>query len=434
MCSYISLSIDGGPMVPACANRYLLQTVTREYWNASLAYHTSDCGAVQFMKVKGFTKNDTYSAAAALNGGMDLNSNTILPSQLTLAQEMGLTNASVLAASLQRTLHWRFALGQLDPLERQAAYIGGKTLATLGSPANRAVALEGAAQGLVLAKNGPAAGVGGGGGPPVLPLARGGRVALLGPLGSAQEALLGDYYADSVCPGDNGFSNKVGYGCVPTLAAALAAANVGGSVVAYSGVSLKANDSTWGAAIAAAAAADAVVVALGTDRTCAAEGGDLTSTSLPGLQGAFARAVAAAAGPGKPLVLLLISSFPLALEEVYGSFPAVVLAYNPGFGAAAVASALFEGGANRWGRSVFTHYPAAYTSSVALTDFGIPPSPHSPGRTYRYYNGGAGAAPVVFGQGLSYNELRVACSGAAAGGGVGGAAAAAAAAAARAPR
>ena len=408
MCSYISLSVAGGPMIPACANNYLLNTLTREYWGNPGAYHTSDCGAVQYMVNKGYTKNDTYSAAAALNGGMDLNSNTILPRQLALALEMGIVNMSTLDASVSRTLAWRFRLGQLDPIELQPLYIAGKGLGVLGSQANRDAALEGSAQGLVLAKNAGGA----------LPLKKGLTLAILGPQATAQEALLGDYYADAVCPGSSSFANVVGYGCVPTLAAAFAEANAGagGSTLVHLGVTIKGNDSSWGAALAAAAAADAVVLALGTDRTVAEEGGDLSRISLPGLQSAFALAVLAAAGPGKPVVFLLVSSFPVAFEELYAQLPAVVLAYNPGMGAAAVAAAVF-GDTNRWGRSVFTHYPANYTSAVALNDFGMVPSAVNPGRTYRYYTGAAGAATIRFGAGLSYNTLAVACAGAGSGSG-----------------
>ena len=173
-------------MIPACANTYLLQTLTREYWGQDTAYHTSDCGAVQYMVNKGYTRNDTYSAAAALNGGMDLNSNTILPRQLSLALAMGLVNSSTLDASVSRTLTWRFRTGMLDPLESQPLYMA-KGLNVLGSAANRAAALEGSAQGLVLVKNSPAAGAT----TPALPLKAGLHLAVLGPQGAAQEALLG---------------------------------------------------------------------------------------------------------------------------------------------------------------------------------------------------------------------------------------------------
>jgi beta-glucosidase-like glycosyl hydrolase len=86
---------------------------------------------------------------------------------------------------------------------------------TIGAPENVAAAQEGSDTGLVLLKNEGA----------TLPLKRGISVAVLGPLGVATEALLGDYYADAVCPGATGFSNTVGYTCVQTIAAAIASAN-----------------------------------------------------------------------------------------------------------------------------------------------------------------------------------------------------------------
>jgi beta-D-xylosidase 4 len=399
MCSYISLGIDGGPFIPACASTYLLNTLTRDYWGASGAYHTSDCGAVQYMKNKGFTANDTCSAAAALNGGMDLNSNTILPLQLKNAIDLGLTNETVLDASISRTLAWRFRLGQLDPLESQPTYMAFGA-ETIGAPENVAAAQEGSDTGLVLVKNAGA----------TLPLKRGSSIAVLGPLGVANEALAGDYYADAVCPGATGYSNTAGFGCIETIAAAVARDNVGGSTVAFTGVTTNAgNDTTWAAALAAAASADAIILALGTDRSTAEEGTDLKKTSLPGMQSDFALAVLRAAA-GKPVAFVLVSSFPMAFEEFASLVPAIVIAYTPGMGgAAAISRALF--GANRWGRAVLTHYPSNYIDAVALNDFGIVPTPSNPGRTYRYYNGAVGAPLVSFGEGLSYNLLDVNCTG-----------------------
>ena len=79
MCSYISIHIGpnqtGSTYIPACANEYLLQTVTREYWNRPDASHTSDCGAVENMyKENHYVSNATQAAAAFLNNGADLNS------------------------------------------------------------------------------------------------------------------------------------------------------------------------------------------------------------------------------------------------------------------------------------------------------------------------------------------------------------------------
>ena len=68
---------------------------------------------------------------------------------------------------------------------------------------------------------------------------------------------------------------------VPSLATALSAANVGGKTITFPGVTMKANDSSWGAALASIAGADAVVLALGTDRSVAGEGTDRNDIGLP---------------------------------------------------------------------------------------------------------------------------------------------------------
>ncbi len=130
-----------------------------------------------------------------------------------------------------------------------------------------------------------------------------------------------------------------------------------------------------GAAIAAAASSDIVVLCIGTDQSLAGEvnipprsllrgrvsvvtrvvppqGTDLANISLPGIQADFYAAVRAATG-SKPLIVVLVSSFAISFDVTLAD--ALVLAYTPSFGAPAIAAALF--GVNRWGRAVMTHYP-----------------------------------------------------------------------------
>ena len=199
---------------------------------------------------------------------------------------------------------------------------------------------------------------------------------------------------------------------MPTLAASLTAANTGGKTVSYAGVKIKGNDTSWGAALAAVAAADATIMCLGTDTSVGHEGTDRTDgIGLPSLQADFAAAVVAAAR-GKPVVALLINHLPVSIDTLVaaGGPPAIVEAFAPGLGGPQVAELLF-GGANRWGRMPHTLYPAAYASAVALNDFSMT---KPPGRSYRYYSG----TPLVrFGDGLSYSLFTVACTGGWSGGG-----------------
>ncbi len=74
--------------------------------------------------------------------------------------------------------------------------------------------MEGAAQGLVLISNNNNA----------LPLSPGKSIAVIGPLAAANYALMGDYYADAVCPGGTP-PQKGGYTCVPTIAQSIQALN-----------------------------------------------------------------------------------------------------------------------------------------------------------------------------------------------------------------
>ena len=408
MCSYVSLGIPSGPpYVPACANRWLLTDVVRGYWGRPDAYVISDCGAVDNMvSANHYAVNHTVAAADALNAGMDLNSELVLPQNLGQAIALGLTNESVLDAAIARTLGWRFRVGLLDPIEGQAYMTYG--LDRFGTPAHRAAAYEGAATGLVLMRN-----TGG-----VLPLKPGAKLAVIGPTAQSTTALAGDWYGDSICPGNSPGPQKSNTNCLPTLAAALTAANAGGSTTVVAGTTISGNDTTWGAALAAVEAADVIVLALGTDMSVASEGTDRSDIGLPGVQDQFGAAVMAAAA-GKPVVMVLLSDFPVAFDALAGPAgpQAIVLAYAPVFGAPAVAAALF--GVNRWGRAVMTIYPHAYQSAVQLGDFRMATGQPAgdigaapfPGRSYRYYDGSAGAPLVRFGWGLTYSNTSLACSG-----------------------
>jgi hypothetical protein len=222
---------------------------------------------------------------------------------------------------------------------------------------------------------------------------------------------MGDYYADQVCDDGNAPGGKYEFACVPTIADAMLTANAGGAVEVVAGVGISSNDSSWGAAVSAASAADVVVLALGTDQTLAHEGRDLADIGLPGNQSALGLAVrAAAAAAGRPVVLLLVSSFPTAFDALAEGPAAVVLAYTPAFGAPALAALLF-GDANRWGRAPMTVYPRAFQDAVSLFDFGMTPGGNNPGRSYRYYSGAAGAPLVSFGAGKSYSTFALACGG-----------------------
>ncbi len=101
------------------------------------------------------------------------------------------------------------------------------------------------------------------------------------------------------------------------------------------------SDAGFGAAEAAAAAADQVVLALGESREMSGEANSRSEIDLPGRQEELIRRVKAAAN-GKPVAVVLFNGRPLTLEGVVDDAPAILEAWFPGVQAGnAVADVVF---------------------------------------------------------------------------------------------
>ncbi len=105
------------------------------------------------------------------------------------------------------------------------------------------------------------------------------------------------------------------------------------------------------AALAAAAAADVVILVLGNDRTQEHETLDRTDTALPGLQEPFALDVLAL---HKPVVIVLTNGGALAIDNLVSLPAAIVEAFNPGVGGAVPLAHSLFGVQNRWGKMPVT--------------------------------------------------------------------------------
>jgi beta-glucosidase len=159
-----------------------------------------------------------------------------------------------------------------------------------------------------------------------------------------------------------------------------------------------------GEAIAAAKAADAVVMVLGLSSQLEGEempvriegfsGGDRTSLNLPKVQQALLERVLEAA-TGKPVVLVLLNGSALGVGWADANVPAIVEAWYPGqAGGTAVADVLF-GDANPGGRLPVTFYRSV-DQLPPFEDYAMK------GRTYRYFTG----EPLYpFGHGLSFTRF-----------------------------
>eukprot|EP00443_Scrippsiella_acuminata_P015208 CAMPEP_0115234328 /NCGR_PEP_ID=MMETSP0270-20121206/34737_1 /TAXON_ID=71861 /ORGANISM="Scrippsiella trochoidea, Strain CCMP3099" /LENGTH=774 /DNA_ID=CAMNT_0002649073 /DNA_START=30 /DNA_END=2354 /DNA_ORIENTATION=+ len=380
MCSY---NAENGH--PSCANDWLLNKVLRS-WKPD-AMVSTDCGAVN--NLKGAPVNapdDAHAAAFTLMNGTDLEMGDDLFKSLPAAITMGLATEERVDEAVRRTFRIHFQLGRFD--DPAATAWERFRLEDVNSTHHQQIAYEAALQSLVLLKNENDA----------LPLAKGKRIAVLGPQAIARQGLLSDYAADQICfSGDDH--------CIGTIAEAITAANIGGTTLVEQGVDMNSNR-TGGMqqALAAAGSADVVVMALGNDKSIEHEGLDRADTALPGLQELFAEKVLAL---GKPTVLVLTNGGALAIDGIMhrGSKApyAIVEAFNPAVvGGRAIAASIF-GFENRWGKLPVTMYPHSFIHEKSMIDYDMT---SSPGRTYRYYTG----QPLFpFGHGLSLTTFSMSC-------------------------
>jgi xylan 1,4-beta-xylosidase len=361
-------------------------------------FFVSDCNAVSELYTKrGFVNSTAAAVAAAMLAGTDWDCGRDgFNAGLVEAVETGLLPLASVQAAAQRVLTAVYSLGLADPASVDP--YAGSGPQDIDTPAHRALSLEAAVQGIVLLANNATADSPNGAGTPLLPLqlARLRRLAVLGPLANASEAMLSNYYG----------ANSLVDSYTPLLRIGARAGPAGVGIAYAAGLANVTDNRTDGFAEAAAAlaGADAGVVFVGLDQSWEREGVDRQALTLPGAQAALVQALQAV---GKPLVLVLIHGGPLALEAVVGGpgRMAVVDALYPGqMGGEAVAMILF-GEASPSGRLPHTVYVQEWADRRLITDMQL--APHGdgvPGVT-NWYADDPSLVLWEFGWGLSYTSF-----------------------------
>ena len=255
MCSYNSLN-----GIPACADSWLLRDMPA-FWGRPDAVHMSDCGAVENQYEQKHTAASYADATAqSIKAGTDWCMGTSFTTHTGLSDALaqGLIAPADLDAALARTLSLRFRLGLFDA-PPHASPLTAYGVERIGSTSSRQAAEAAAAQGAVLLRNNGA----------VLPLRLSSisALAVVGPHAVSQRELLGDFYGDAFCPGNNTPGRAVD-SCVPTLGGSIAdlCANLRRDVevVIAEGVGFVGNDTSgMAAALAAVEQVDVVVLAVG---------------------------------------------------------------------------------------------------------------------------------------------------------------------------
>ena len=298
--------------VPASANRTTLTDILRGEWGFR-GFVVSDWNSVGELIPHGVALDAEDAAEKGLNAGVDMDmAANAYASKLVGLVRKGRVKASTVDESVRRVLRIKFALGLFE-----RPYVDERRGGEMLSPERVALAREAAERSFVLLKN-----VGG-----VLPLKKGAKVALIGPLADSADDMLGEWAV-------RGRKEDV-----TDLRAALSE-RLGGNLVYAKGTEIETDsEAGFGAVIAAAMRSDVVVMALGEGRFMSGESFSRTDLGLPGNQLALLKAVVAT---GKPVVLVTFSGRPLTLPWPAAHVPAMLEAWFPGVQAGpALARTLF---------------------------------------------------------------------------------------------
>nr|WP_244993513.1 glycoside hydrolase family 3 N-terminal domain-containing protein [Curtobacterium flaccumfaciens] len=340
--------IDG---VPVAANGELLTDLLRDRLGFDGTV-VADYFSVAFLEVMhGIAADRGEAAALALEAGIDVELPTGDAYLAPLVERVrsGQVDEALVDRAVLRVLRQKERLGLLEP---DAFAEDAPTGIDLDTPLHQALARQLAAKSLVLLSNdsGTVDST-----TPVLPLAPGASVAVIGPNADRAEALQGCYsFANHVLASHPDL--PLGF-AIPTVREAVALALGPAAVRFAAGCAVTGDDRAGFAdAVAVASASDVAVVVVGDQaglfgRGTVGEGNDTESLDLPGVQRELVEAVVAT---GTPTVMVLLTGRPYAIGwALDGDQPrpaAVVQAFFPGEGGGLAIADLLTGAASPSGR------------------------------------------------------------------------------------
>jgi beta-glucosidase len=329
MCSFNA--ING---VPGCANPYTETQVLKRRWGFD-GFIESDYTAVAELRScppmnpntgpcgHGVARSGPQAAQKALNAGTD--SEMVSTNYRDFGRQLvasGRVRMSRINDAVRRILRVKFRAGlfahpYVDPAQAESKQL---------LPANRAAARRAAGRSMVLLKNDG----------PVLPFDPAKRTAVIGPLGDDKHDMLGPWWgqgrdADAVSVFEGIRAQDPNTTYTP------------GCTLSHNDLDDPAGecstDAGFPAAVAAAQAADQVVVAVGETREMSGEAEARSHLDLPGRQEELIQAIEAT---GKPVAVVLFNGRPLDLTQMTDSSKAILEAWFGGVEAGnAVADTVF---------------------------------------------------------------------------------------------
>ena len=390
--------VDG---VPATGNRWLLTDLLRTAWGFK-GFVVSDYTSVNEMIAHGMGDLQAVSALALKAGlDMDMVGEGFLTT-LRKSLEEGIVSEKEIDQACRRILEAKYKLGLFDD---PYCYVDesrpGKEILT---EETRKASRDAAARSFVLLKNDRN----------VLPLKKTGTIAFVGPLANNKNNMLGTWAVSgnpqNSVPVLDGTTNVAGdqlrilwakganISDDPEFAKKI---NVFGERIDIGPLS---PEEMLKEALSVSAKADVVVAVIGEASEMSGESSSRSDITLPESQKKLVRALKKT---GKPLVLVLMTGRPLAMEEEHELADAILLTWHPGIEAGnAIADVLF-GNYNPSGKITMTfprnvgQIPIYYS----IRNTGRPESSASFKKFESNYLDVPNSPLYPFGHGLSYTNF-----------------------------
>ena len=303
--------------IPATANRFLNTQVLREEWRFD-GFVVSDWGSIPQLVVQGFAADEREAAHEAFHAGVNMEMATsAYADNLESLLSQGRITEKQIDAMVGDILRVKLRLGLFEN-----PYTDPGDFPATPNERNLATAREIALQSIVMLENRNRA----------LPLDRNelGTLAVIGPLADDPYEQLGTWIPD----GDSTISRT------PLQAIRrFVGEGVGVHHVKAMDNTRSRSTAAFGEALAAAKAADTIIVFLGEESILSGEAHSRADINLPGNQAELVHTLAQA---GKPLIAVIQAGRPLTLGNILNDVDALLFAWHPGtMGGPAIADILF---------------------------------------------------------------------------------------------
>ncbi|MGQ7956930.1 beta-glucosidase BglX [Pseudomonas sp. SP16.1] len=396
--------------VPASANAWLLRDLLRREWGFR-GVVLSDHGAISELMRHGVAANGREAVRLAINAGVGMSmADDLYLEELPGLVRDGEVDEARIDEAVAAVLGAKYDLGLFhDPFLRIGRAADDPAEVNAESRLHRAAARAIARDALVLLENKG----------DTLPLRKGGRIALIGPLADSPVDMLGSWSASGRA--EQAVTLRQGMQAALGERGKLLYAR-GANVTDDARVVEYLNRLNWDRpeveqdprspqamleeALRVASQADVIVAAVGESRGMSHESSSRTRLDLPDSQQALLRALKAT---GKPLVLVLMNGRPLALGWEQANADAILETWYSGIeGGHAIAEVLF-GEHNPAGK-----LPISFPRSVGQIPshynhlrLGRPYREGSPGNYTSQYFEAANGPLYPFGYGLSYSRFEL---------------------------